>query len=108
MDKYGADARARGYIMPPFVLNAFGGMGESARDVTQMFSAKAFLNTPCPSISNPTRWMALHRHKVTHRVASALAYGLDVSIEEALIRAQGKNMHAMYRRMFRAARKVTV
>jgi hypothetical protein len=107
-NKYGAEARARGFVMIPFVVNAFGGLGKKALEVVQMIAAKALLNTPCPNISNPTRWTALYRHMVVHRVTSALAHAVGVSIDEALIRAQGKSMHAMYRRMFSVARRITV
>jgi hypothetical protein len=108
--KYGAEARARGYVMLPFVMNAFGGLGKTAMEVVQMISAKALLNTPCPNITNSTRWMALYRHMVVHRVTSALAHGVGASINEALIRAQGKEVRGniMYRNMFKLARRITV
>ena len=38
------------------------------------------------------------RTKVTHRVVSALAFGVDLSVDETMIRGQGKSMPNLHRK----------
>ena len=66
---------------------------------------------PTPaSIDDPARWMAAYRTKATHRVVSAVAFAVDLSVDEAKIRGQGnaKSMPNLYRKIFRRARRTAV
>ena len=106
--KYGGNAKAAGAVFVPFVMSFYGGLATGAIEVLQMIAQKAHATTPNPSIDDPARWMAAYRTKATHRVVSALAFAVDLSVDEAKIRGQGKSMPNLYRKIFRRARRIAV
>jgi len=106
--KYGGNAKTAGAVFVPFVMSFYGGLSTGAIEVLQMIAQKAHSTTPNPSIDDPARWMAAYRTKATHRVVSALAFAVDLSVDEAKIRGQGKSMPNLYRKIFRRARRIAV
>jgi hypothetical protein len=85
----------------PFVLNTMGGLGASAHSVLQMVSSQAFINYPYAPAVKAGKWMAKHRAGLVQRIAVALAHTACVSVEEAVIVAQGVECKGLYKGVFR-------
>ena len=98
---YKAHAAADGFTFIPFVINVFGGMGNSAASVLQYLANQAFRNHAYNHVVNQDIWVGIKRSEISHRISSALAHTSSSLIDEALTRSQGERHHYMYRDVWR-------
>lgn len=102
--KWSAHAEAIGVQFMPFCLNVFGGLGPAALSLLQMVASKAFINYPYAAAASPGKWMAAHRAESAQRVTAAIAHISCVSVEEAVVVAQGLQPKSIYRGVRKFAR----
>jgi hypothetical protein len=106
-DRWGAHAEQLGVVFLPFCLNVFGGLGAAALSVIQMVASRAFINYPYAAAASPGKWMAAHRAESAQRVAAAVAHVSCLSVEEAVVVAQGMQARGAYKGVKRFARVTT-
>jgi hypothetical protein len=90
--KWQIHAESQDAVFFPFVINAFGGMGDSAKTALKMIAEEAALRNPYPLPKDIMIWMAEHTAKAKQRIAAALAFAVQQSCQEAYIRATGSNI----------------
>ena len=99
--KWQPHAGTAGVKFLPFVLNTMGGLGPSALSILQMVSSQAFINYPYAPAVKAGKWMASYRMELVQRIAVALAQLSYVSVEEAVVVAQGGETKGLFKGVFK-------
>ena len=82
-------ATERGHMFIPFVVNAFGGLGDSARSVLQLVAEEAYKRNPYQVPIDYRQFVEKHKSRAKQRVAHVLAHTLHlICPSRRLIREQ--------------------
>ena len=102
--KWAAHAEQRGYTFLPFVVNVYGGLGGCAINVLQTLARAALENYPYRMAISSVRWLAKFKAEASQRVTANLAFINHLLLEEAKVRALGKQLSSKF---YKGARRLT-
>jgi hypothetical protein len=102
--KWAAHAEQRGYTFMPFVVNIYGGLGGCAINVLQTLARAALENYPYRMAISSVRWLAKFKAEAAQRVTANLAFINHLLLEEAKVRALGKQLSSKF---YKGARRLT-
>jgi hypothetical protein len=72
----------------PFVVDTFGGLGDSAMAVLEIIAKQAYYSSPLPVFVDPAAWQGKYRRAIIEKISITVAHANSCMIEEALIKAR--------------------
>ena len=72
----------------PFVIDTFGGLGDSAITVLELIAKQAYYSSPLPIFADPAAWQGKYRRELLEKVSTTLTYANCCMVEEVIIKAR--------------------